>query len=145
MSEIKTIFEKMLKLMSVGEFHIDVNEENHRLIIFFENEDFIIKKNLPFLVNDLNHILQLISKKSSLPPFFIDINNYRLEREKIISELAKAAARKAIMTKSDISLPAMNAYERRIIHIELSMRPDIKTESEGLGQTRRVIVKPILD
>ena len=73
--------------------------------------------------------------------YFVDINNYQAERERIIQELAKAAARKVIATKIELPLPAMNAYERRLIHTELATHPDIKTESDGVGRERHVVVK----
>ncbi|TSC82531.1 MAG: spoIIIJ-associated protein, partial [Parcubacteria group bacterium Gr01-1014_19] len=74
---------------------------------------------------------------------FVDINNYRKERENLIVEIAKAAARKVTMTKAEVKLPAMNSYERRLIHMELSTRPDVKSESMGEGKERYVIVRPI--
>jgi predicted RNA-binding protein Jag len=37
----------------------------------------------------------------------------------------------------------MNAFERRIIHAELSKRSDVKTESVGEGEERRVAIKPV--
>ena len=78
-------------------------------------------------------------------PIFIDVNNYRLKREQLIIELARAAVRKAIATKQDVSLPLMNAYERRLIHLELAGRPDAVTESSGEGRDRYVVIKPIID
>ena len=74
---------------------------------------------------------------------YIDINNYRKDREDLIIKLAKAAAKKSSVTKQEVSLPAMNAYERRIIHSELSLHPDLKTESSGEGKQRHVVIKPI--
>ena len=74
---------------------------------------------------------------------FIDVNNYRKEREKIIIELAKAAARKVAATQKEVSLPVMNAYERRLVHLELSSRPDVATESVGEAKERYVVVKPL--
>ena len=74
---------------------------------------------------------------------FVDINNYRRERENLILELARAAARKAVVTKGEIPLPVMNSYERRLIHLELSSHPDVKTESVGEGKERYIIIKPI--
>ncbi len=75
--------------------------------------------------------------------YTIDINNYRKERERLILELAKAAAQKAVTTKQAVLLPAMNPYERRLIHVELSIRPDVKTESVGEGRERGVSIKPL--
>ena len=37
----------------------------------------------------------------------------------------------------------MNAYERRLIHVEIANHPDLKTESIGEGRERRVVIKPI--
>jgi len=73
----------------------------------------------------------------------LDVNNYRRQREDLIVELAKAAARKVAATQTEISLPPMNAYERRLIHAELAERPDLKTESKGEGKERAVVIKPL--
>lgn len=48
------------------------------------------------------------------------------------------------MTKSEIALPAMNAYERRLVHVEISTRPDLKTESVGMGKERHIIIQLIV-
>ena len=130
--------------MNLSDFYIETIADKNRVNIFL-NDAIISPKNIPFLIEDFNQLIQLISKKLALSPVCVDLNNYRLEREKIIIELAKAAARKALMTKNSISLPIMNSYERRLIHTELAVRPDIKTESEGEGKNRHVIIKPILE
>jgi spoIIIJ-associated protein len=39
-------------------------------------------------------------------------------------------------------LEPMSAYERRIIHLILKEFEGVKTESQGEGQLRRVIIKP---
>jgi spoIIIJ-associated protein len=132
----------MLQKMELDESQVSCDEANRKVsILLGEIEHPFLKANIPQIVQDFNHIAQLIAKKNDEPSFFIDINNYRLERERIITELARAAARKAVATKAEISLPAMNAYERRIIHVELAARPEVKTESVGTGKSRYVIVK----
>lgn len=144
MTEMKTIFEQLLRLMNIGEFRVEEDLASDRLNIFIES-DYFKKTGIPNLINEFNHLGQLIAKRQGYKFNCLDINNYRLERERLITEIAKAAARKAIMTKNKISLPVMNSYERRLIHMELAMRPDVKTESEGEGRTRYVTIKPILD
>jgi len=143
-NEMKTIFEEMIQLMNIGDFRVELSEDNNRLNIFL-GEDGLIKKNLPSIIESFNHLGQLISRKKDWPNFCIDVNNYRLERERIIADIARAAARKAMMTKENISLPIMNSYERRLVHTELAMRPDIKTESQGEGKERHIIIKPIVE
>lgn len=122
---------------------VDFNGEGKKITVFV-NEGEWLKKHLPYLVSDFERLVNLLAKKHGLEDnLFVDINNYRKERENLIVELAKAAARKAMTTKAEVKLPAMNAYERRLIHMELSTRPDVKSESIGEGKERYVVVKPI--
>lgn len=99
------------------------------------------EKNLPLFVNDFNFIFQLLAKKHDVPSVFVDINNYQKKREGLILEIARAAARKAIATKTEVVLPAMNSYERRLVHVELAAHPEVKTESIGGEKKRCVVVK----
>jgi len=139
---IKETYQTAIALVGFSDFSVDLDEENRKITIFINEGDWF-KKWVPQLVNDFSHISKVMSKKHRCDPVFIDVNNYRRERENIITDLAKAAARKVVVTKGSVKLPAMNAYERRLIHMELAMRPDVATESEGEGTDRCVIVKPL--
>ncbi|MFH1246295.1 MAG: R3H domain-containing nucleic acid-binding protein, partial [Candidatus Liptonbacteria bacterium] len=119
-------------------------EHNHG-ILYLHDDPALIKENLPTIVESINYLLQLIAYKENEHALFLDVNNYRKEREHLIIELARATARKAVVTKQEVPLPAMNSYERRIAHMELASRPDVKTESIGKGKGRYVVVRPILD
>ena len=94
---------------------------------------------------DFETILRLIIKKQTgdISIVHLDINNYRELKNETLRELAKKAARRARFYKTPVALEAMSAYERRIIHTELAIHPDIKTESIGEGSNRRVVVKYI--
>ena len=141
MENIQLTVQKLLELAGFNDCSIQADSENRKLAVFV-NEGEWFKKILPNFVNDMDHVIRLVAKKSNAENVFIDVNNYRREREGLIIELAKAAARKALLTKSEVELPSMNAYERRLIHLELATHPDVKTESIGVGKERRVIVKP---
>lgn len=143
MKNLETFVRKIIELIGFDDYTIEVDEEHRRGKIFIHNNAGIAKDNLLPILDSVNHLVQLVAKKENQPPAFFDINNYRRERENIIIELARAAARKVIATKEEISLPAMNSYERRIIHVELASRPDVSTESAGIGHSRYVIIRPI--
>src|SRR3989344_8773823 len=144
MTNASETIKKVLQKMTLEESQIHCDEDNRKVSVFLDDTEHpFLKSNLQQSVQDFNHIAQLIARKNDEPSFFVDINNYRLERERIITALAKAAARKALATKTELALPAMNAYERRIIHMELAAHPEVKTESVGLGKNRYVIVKVI--
>ncbi len=124
------------------DFSVDIDSEARRVSIFIRDEA-LVKDFLPKLVSDLEHIVKVIARKMQIERINVDVNNYKKDRERLIGELAKAAARKVLSEKKDIELPAMNAYERRIVHVELATRPDVKTESVGEGTERHIVVKPL--
>ncbi len=143
MKNLEIFVKKLIELMGFDDYTIEIDEEHRHGKIFIHNNPNLVKENLPLILDSINHLTQLITRKENQPSAFFDINNYRRERETIITELARAAARKAAATKEEISLPAMNSYERRIIHVELASRPDVSTESIGIGRMRYVVIRPI--
>ena len=142
MENFQSKIKNLLELAGFSDPAVKLDQENKKIEIFV-NEGEWLRQWLPTLVADLDHLVKLLSKKENLENFFVDINNYRKERERLIVELAKAAAKKASTQKEAVKLPAMNAYERRLIHVELAVHPDVKTESEGEGRGRCVVIKPI--
>ncbi len=135
---------KIVDSMGFRDYNLEINIEDGRGSLFiYENNPFI-KENLPALVDSMNHLIQMVAKKNQTKSFFLDVNNYRRDRENIIAELARAAAKRVSATKEQVSLPAMNSYERRLVHVELAIHPDVTTESMGAGKERYVIIKPIV-
>jgi len=129
--------------MGFEDYRVETKPDQKRGAVFIYDNPTLIKENLPVLVESLNHVLQMVARKQNQSPIFFDVNNYRQEREKLIAELARAAAKKVLMTKEKVPLPAMNSYERRLIHVELAVHPEVTTESVGIGKERCVIVKPV--
>lgn len=127
--------------MGFKEYNLEIDSEHHHGSVFIYNQPPLFEEYIPGFVESINHLVQIIAQKSGEQPIVFDINNYRKEREKLIAELARAAARKVLATKEAVSLPVMNSYERRLIHVELAHHPDVATESEGAGKGRYVIVR----
>ncbi len=143
MDQLHHNIQKLIELMGFSDFSISYDPEGGRFSVFINDEKFL-KNSLADFMADLEHLIKLMAKKTAEgKPVFVDVNNYRKERENLILELARAAARKAAASKQEVDLPAMNAYERRLVHLELASRPDIKTESVGERKERRVVVRPI--
>ena len=142
MNQLHDNIKKLIELMGFEDFSMNFDADGSLFSIFI-NDDLISEKNLSEIVDHLDHLTKLIAQKSNVETVFVDVNNYRRKREGLIVELAKAAARKVLAEKKEISLPAMNAYERRLIHLELAGHPDVKTESVGEGRSRYIVVKII--
>ena len=115
MENVTTTIKQLLNYVGFREANVKSDPESKRISIFIDDET-ISPKNVPLLINDFNQVIKLIAKKANEGPVIVDVNNYRKERERLIIELAKASAKKAVLSKQDITLPPMNAYERRLVH-----------------------------
>lgn len=71
----------------------------------------------------------------------IDINGFQKKRVENIHAIAHMMAERARYFKSNIEVDPMSAFERRIVHEFLSDANDLKTESQGEGLSRRVVIK----
>lgn len=143
MEQIKQLVEQILSFFNVG-FSVDLSESEETLRVNVKMDDagFLIGTNGDNL-RELEFLLRAVIQKQNYGKrIFLDINNYRRIREDNLKDLAKEIAHKVILTKKPQILPPMNAYERRIIHMELATNPDIATESEGEGMDRHLTVKP---
>lgn len=56
--------------------------------------------------------------------------------------IARAAAEKVRETKIPFRLNPMDSRERRIVHLSLADASGIRTESEGEGEFRKVVIHP---
>jgi spoIIIJ-associated protein len=72
----------------------------------------------------------------------VDVERYRQRREHTVREIALRAARQVKVTGDPITLDAMQAFERRAIHLALEDDPDVTTNSVGEEPDRRVVVLP---
>jgi len=144
MDDWETRAKNLAEFMGFRDYRIEMKPEEKRGALFIYDGGTMLKENLPSIVESVNHLFQMIAKKNGEEFMFLDVNNYREERESLIAELARAAAKRAVATKTDVSLPAMNSYERRLVHVELAIHPDVTTESAGDGKERYVTVKPIM-
>lgn len=93
----------------------------------------------------LEHLTRLLALKGldQRVGLILDLNNFLEKRNDRISELARLVAEKVQATQKSFTLRPMSAYERRLVHLELSSWPDIKTESIGEEPRRRVIIRPV--
>ena len=144
--KIKNVIDDFFKKSGISNFEIKVIEASQggSLNIGLSTDEagfFIGEKGRN--IGAFEEVLRLIIKKQlgEVPIFHLDINNYRSLREGTLRELAKKAAHRARFYKKEVALEAMSAYDRRIIHTELAIHPDIKTESTGTGDQRHVVVK----
>ncbi|HCM36634.1 MAG: hypothetical protein A3J30_01725 [Candidatus Wildermuthbacteria bacterium RIFCSPLOWO2_02_FULL_47_9c] len=92
---------------------------------------------------ELQHIAKLILRKKIAEPFFLslDVNEYKKNKEEYLRDLAQTTADEVTLLKKPKELSPMSSADRRVIHIALSNRTDVVSESVGEGPDRRVVIK----
>lgn len=73
--------------------------------------------------------------------FMVDVNDYRGKQIKDLQTKALMMAERARSFQYDVELSPMSGYERLIVHTTLQNAPNVKTESQGEGRNRRVVIK----
>lgn len=94
---------------------------------------------------EIQRLLKAVLKKQIAveSPFYVDldINDYKKKKIEYLKEIAKNTADEVVLNKKEKYLPAMPAFERRIIHLALASRNDVITESVGQEPERKIIIR----
>ena len=95
---------------------------------------------------EIQYLLKAILRRHISNPFYInfDINNYKEKKTTYLKETARSLADEVVLTKKEKMLDPMPAYERRIVHLELTEREGILVQSVGEDPKRRIVIKPSL-
>lgn len=95
----------------------------------------------------LEALEELASRAMHIPieqreKLFFDSNGYKALRAEEIRLTAITAAERVARSKMPFTLSPMNARDRRVVHLALQSNPGVRTESEGGGPNRRVVIHP---
>lgn len=72
----------------------------------------------------------------------VDVEGFRRRRQEQLRRMARRLAEQVVQRGRAMSLEPMPPDERRIIHIELRDHPQVRTESVGEGNRRKVTIIP---
>jgi spoIIIJ-associated protein len=128
-------FDARVEVYDAGGFvAVDVATEDTALFIGQKGETIDA---LQYLVN-----ASINRRRTSRVRVVLDAEGYRQRRVEALQGMAHRTARKALREARPIELPPMNPAERRVVHLFLRDNPRVMTESEGVGDSRRVRVSP---
>jgi spoIIIJ-associated protein len=93
----------------------------------------------------LQHLIRILVSKRTEEKinFIVDVNSYVENQREEIIEKANNAISEVEETGKEIELSPMNSYERRLVHVRVSQKNKVESESIGEGLSRRVLIKPI--
>ncbi len=142
---IKKVASDILKAMGEdGAVEVEESgEEGAWVNLALKDPQFLIGPKGIYL-EAFERILRAILRREIAENVFVnlDINNYRKRRAEFLKEIAREIADQVSLSKKKVTLEPMSAFERRVIHMELSSRQDVITESVGEGPERKVEIKP---
>jgi spoIIIJ-associated protein len=92
----------------------------------------------------LQYITRAIVARQSGEPIniVVDVEGYKYRREQQLRRLAQRMAEQAVARGRTVVLEPMPPNERRLIHLALRDNPDVRTESVGEGDRRKVTIVP---
>ncbi|MGM0682029.1 MAG: RNA-binding cell elongation regulator Jag/EloR [Thermodesulfobacteriota bacterium] len=75
-------------------------------------------------------------------PIEIDVEGYLEKRRADLTELASRLAEKARQTGKPMVINRINAQDRRVVHLNLRDNTDVRTQSVGNGDFRKLLILP---
>jgi spoIIIJ-associated protein len=73
--------------------------------------------------------------------FLVDVNGYHETQMEAVRANARMLAQRARLFKHDVEMSPMSEYERLVVHELFAEDPEIKTESQGEGKFRHIVLK----
>ena len=145
--EVKVVEDKVKELLRALQLdvHLSTETEEKRLYFnvtgpdarsFLRNKDEILKS-ISLLLQTV-HQAKFDNKDLEIR---FDANGTLLEREKEVRAMAFNAVEQLGQDTDVITLEPLNPYERRIVHMTLSDRKDLITESVGDGHFKRLRIR----
>ncbi|MCF0108737.1 MAG: KH domain-containing protein [Erysipelotrichaceae bacterium] len=124
------------------EIEIIQNEEEFKVKLNAENNAVLIGKNGQTL-QAINTVVRSAVNSKFKHRFivYVDVNEYKNSRYSKLRKMAFRIGKTVQRTKVDASLDPMPNDERKVIHQALTNMKNIKTESEGEGKNRHLVIK----
>jgi len=118
-----------------AEIILEVKAENSGLLIGRKGQTL---EALQYLVDRIAGERQ----GSEGPHVVIDIENYRERRRRALEDMALRLGEKAKRQRKTVTVDALSAADRRVIHAALQDDPWLTTKSLGQGSYRRLLIIP---
>lgn len=143
---VSELLHKMKVTAQVSAHHGDVDEDGRQPIhVDIRGNDLgILIGRKAEILNALQYIVNLILGKQmeQWVQVIVDVEGYRVRRERQIRQMASRMADQAIKSGKRQILEPMSAAERRLVHLELRNNPDVISESIGEEPARKVTISP---
>ncbi len=151
MSQATVCVQELLEEIATGigvEASVYVTEEEDRVTGEYVGEDLgLLIGHHGQTIDAIQHLAYRIAFRRCEAPLqvVVDAAGYRERRAAALRAAADQAAETAVHDRRPVSLEAMSALERKVVHEHLKGRHDVETYSEGQEPDRRLVVAPLVD
>ncbi len=144
-SNIQKLTEELLSLAGVSAQVevIDLGENTYEVNLSTDDETGLLIGFRGENINAIQTVLGIMLKGQTgeWARLVVNVGDYREKQEEKLKELADQSADRAVETKEPQPIYNLNAAQRRVVHMHLSERTDITTESEGVEPERYLVIK----
>lgn len=147
----KQVLEELLRLMGldatveVTSYPDETNADMKSIALDVKGQDLgILIGRRGETLASLQYIVRLIVARyeKAKVPISVDVEGYKQRRYHVLRELALRLADRVKSTGQSTTLEPMPPDERRVVHLALSVHPDVTTQSIGEGEVRKVAILP---
>lgn len=142
---IQDLTEKLLELSGVSAQVevVDLGEKTYEVNLSTDDETGLLIGFRGENINAIQTVLGIMLKGQTGEWYrlVVNVGDYRQKQEEKLKELADQSADRAIETKEPQPIYNLNATQRRVVHMHLSQRDDVLTESEGVEPERYLVIK----
>ena len=141
------VVKEMASLMGVDiDFSVEEDEKNEAILINIDAKDEtgLLIGSRGSTVKSLQLVLGMIISRrlGAWQRVIVNVADWMEQQKEKYESMADKAAERALETGEPQQIYNLGPSERRIIHLRLSERDDIVTESVGEGSERYLLVKP---
>src|SRR6195952_1468107 len=137
------------RLLDILDFDgdIDLDVEGERAVVSIIGDGDVDK-----LVGERGEVLDALQELTRLAAtaetgqrsrLMLDVAGYRAKRRGELTDLGVSTAEEVRDSGEAITLPAMNPFERKIVHDAVTNVSGVESSSEGEEPRRRVVISPV--
>ncbi len=146
-SRVQELLEKILVEAGIeASVHVEEDAEEVRADLEGEDLGLLIGRHGQ-MIDAIQHIAYRIACKGATvrKRVVVDAAGYRERRAVALRAAGDQAAEAAVHDRRPVTLEAMTALERKVVHEHLKSRHDVETYSQGEEPDRRLVVAPLVD
>ncbi len=145
-SRVQELLEQIVNAIGIdASIHVEEDAEEVRAQLEGEDLGLLIGRHGQ-MIDAIQHIAYRVACRGATTRkrVVVDAAGYRERREVALRAAADQAAEAAVHDRRPVTLEAMTALERKVVHEHLKTRHDVETYSEGEEPDRRLVVAPLV-